>query len=81
MWKPAYRWKRYSNLTQRGIFIFWVAWTGSMVFSLWFWLPRALEGAYFGNLAGLVVTAWGIQFATLELLRLFGGSRETRSES
>ncbi len=81
MWKPAYRWKRYSNLTKRGILIFWVALVGSVVFSVWFWIPRALEGAFIGNFAGCVLTGWGIQFAALELLRLFGGSRETRSES
>ena len=78
MWKPVYKWKRYSNLTKPGIFIFWVAFAGSIGFSVWFWLPRALEGAYFGNFVGFLLTSWGIQFATLELLR-FIGSRTTRS--
>lgn len=81
MLQPAYKWKRYRNLTQRGIFISWVVLIGSVAFSVWFWLPRAREGAYWGNFAGFVLTGWGIQFAALELLRLFGGSRETRSES
>lgn len=80
MWQPAYKWKRYRNLTERGIFVFWVVWTGSMVFSLWYWIPK-IEGAFFGAIAGMVVTAWGIQFAALELLRRFGGSRETRGET
>lgn len=80
MWKPAYRWKRYRNLTKRGILVFWVVLVGSIAFSVWFWMPRALEGGYLGNLVGLVITAWAIQFAALELLRLIS-LRETRRES
>lgn len=80
MWKPAYKRKRYRNLTKRGISLFWIVWTGSMVFSFGVWLPR-IDVAFWQSLAGLVVTAWAIQFAGFELLHLFAGSHDTRTDT
>lgn len=77
MWQPAYRWKRYRDVTKRGIVVFWVVWAGSLGFLMWFWLPK-VQGAFSWSFAGLVLTAWAMQFAALESLRLIG-LREPRN--
>ena len=79
MWKPIRKWNRYRSLPggeplQYAILFF------AVLLGCWPWF-RWYDGSVMVKGGGAVLTAWALQFAALELFRLFGGSRETRSES